>query len=98
MQAHPIAIRESTAADRPELERLASLDSGHLPHGPLLVAEIHGKIEAAVPLGDGRPLADPFHPTAELVDLLETRAAQLRHDRSRVQRRLALVPRLPWAA
>jgi len=33
---------------------------------------------AALPLGSGRPIADPFEPTAEIVALLELRAEQLR--------------------
>jgi hypothetical protein len=32
---------------------------------------------AALPLGSGRPVADPFHRTAELVALLELRRAQM---------------------
>jgi hypothetical protein len=32
---------------------------------------------AALPLGSGRPIADPFEPTAEAVALLQLRAAQL---------------------
>jgi hypothetical protein len=35
---------------------------------------------AALPLGSGRVIADPFEPTAEVVALLELRAAQLRDD------------------
>ncbi len=32
---------------------------------------------AALPLGAGRPIADPFEPTAELVALLELRRGQI---------------------
>jgi hypothetical protein len=32
---------------------------------------------AALPLGAGRPIADPFEPTAELVALLELRRNQI---------------------
>jgi hypothetical protein len=32
---------------------------------------------AALPLGSGRPIADPFEPTAELVALLELRRSQI---------------------
>jgi hypothetical protein len=32
---------------------------------------------AALPLGAGRPIADPFEPTAELVALLELRRSQI---------------------
>ena len=32
---------------------------------------------AALPLGSGRAIADPFEPTAEIVALLELRRAQI---------------------
>jgi hypothetical protein len=32
---------------------------------------------AALPLGSGRPIADPFEPTAELVAMLELRRSQI---------------------
>jgi hypothetical protein len=41
------------------------------------VAEVDGNIHAAISLSDGRAIADPFRHTAELVDLLKMRAAQL---------------------
>jgi hypothetical protein len=48
-----------------------------VPPGPLLLAEIDGEPWAAIALDGGRPIADPFRPTAALVDLLRRRAAQL---------------------
>ena len=41
------------------------------------MAEVDGRVLAALPLRDGRALADPFRRTADLVALLELRAAQL---------------------
>lgn len=46
----------------------------------MLLAEVGAELWAAVPLGRGPALADPFSPTAEMVELLGARAAQLRAD------------------
>src|SRR4051794_16558067 len=73
-----ITVRNSSASDLSELARLAALDSGSPPRGPALVAEADSRMLAALPLGSGRPIADPFEPTAEVVALLQLRAEQLR--------------------
>ncbi len=72
-----VTVRRSTSADHAALGRLAELDSGRPPRGPALVAEVDSRMLAALPLGGGRPIADPFKPTAELVDLLELRRSQI---------------------
>jgi hypothetical protein len=72
-----ITVRRSAAGDWSELERLAALDSARPPTGPALVAEADSRMIAALPLGSGRPIADPFEPTAAIVALLELRAAQM---------------------
>jgi hypothetical protein len=72
-----ITVRRSVAADRSELERLAALDGARPPTGAALVAEADSRMIAALPLGSGRPIADPFEPTAAVVALLELRAAQM---------------------
>jgi hypothetical protein len=72
-----VTIRRSRAADRRALERLAQLDSRRLAAGELLVAEVDGELRAALPLGGGAPIADPFRPTAPLVSLLMLRARQV---------------------
>jgi hypothetical protein len=72
-----ITVRPAVAGDRAELERLAALDSARPPRGPALVAEADSRMLAALPLGSGRPIADPFEPTAEVVALLRLRAEQL---------------------
>ena len=72
-----ITVRHSVSADQSELERLAALDSASPPRGPALVAEADSRMLAALPLGSGRPIADPFEPTAEIVALLELRSEQL---------------------
>jgi len=72
-----ITVRHAVSSDRGELERLAALDSGTPPRGPALVAEADSRMLAALPLGSGRAIADPFEPTAAVVALLELRAEQL---------------------
>lgn len=72
-----ITVRRAVAGDRIELERLAALDSATPPRGPALVAEADSRMLAVLPLGAGRPIADPFEPTAAVVALLELRAEQL---------------------
>jgi hypothetical protein len=78
-----ITVRRAVAGDRGELERLAGLDSASPPRGPALVAEADSRMLAALPLGSGRPIADPFEPTASIVALLQLRAEQLEVGESR---------------
>jgi hypothetical protein len=73
-----LVIRQSSADDNGRLHRLAVLDSAPEPRGPMLVAERDGILVAALPLGGGRAIADPFEPTAGVVGLLELRRTQLR--------------------
>ncbi len=82
-----ITVRYAVAADLSQLNRLAELDSATPPRGPALVAEADSRMLAALPLGSGRPIADPFEPTAEIVALLELRAEQL-NDGARERRGL----------
>jgi hypothetical protein len=77
-----IIVRRASVGDDRQLARLAALDSSTPISGSALVAESDARIIAALPLGSGRPIADPFEPTAELVALLELRAMQLRNGRS----------------
>jgi hypothetical protein len=72
-----VTVRRSTSADRGAMARLAALDSASPPRGPALVAEADSRMLAALPLGSGRPIADPFEPTSELVALLELRRLQI---------------------
>lgn len=78
----PITIRPSRPADEPALVALAALDSSRLAAGPLLVAEEDGELRAAIAVESGRPIADPFKRTVELIALLELRAEQLRRRRA----------------
>jgi hypothetical protein len=90
--APAVTIRFASAEDGPALDRLASLDSAQSPAGPTLIAEQHGELVAALAIDGGRPLADPFRRTAEVVRLLELRASQMKTVRRTWRRRL--LPRL----
>jgi len=72
-----VTVRRSTSGDAAALARLAALDSASPPRGPALVAEADARMLAALPIGSGRPIADPFEPTAELLALLELRRSQM---------------------
>jgi hypothetical protein len=72
-----VTLRFAFPDDAPEIATLAALDSAEPPGGPLLLAEVAGELRAALSLTDGDAIADPFHPTAELVELLCARARQL---------------------
>jgi hypothetical protein len=93
LDAAAVTVRFATPQDAEALRRLAVLDSRSVPTGTALVAEADGELLAALPLGEGSALADPFRPTAELLHLLELRAAQLRRN-GRGRRRLTRLRRL----
>jgi hypothetical protein len=73
-----VTIRRATEDDRQVLERLAALDSARLPSGDILIAEVGYEQQAAIEVATGATIADPFRPTAHLIELLELRAAGLR--------------------
>lgn len=72
-----VTVRLARESDVRSLLRLAALDSATLPTGPTLVAEMDNELVAAVPVGGGVAIADPFHRTALLIQMLELRARQL---------------------
>jgi hypothetical protein len=79
-----IEIRPAHPQDERALTRLAQLDSTRVPPAPLLLAFEGGKLRAAMSLAAGTAIADPFAPTARLVDLLRTQSApRERHPRRR---------------
>ena len=80
MEEHPesgIVLRLAMAADADRVETLAQLDSARVPGGEVLLAEVDGRLQAALSLADGGAVADPFRRTAGLVALLRMRADQL---------------------
>ena len=68
-----LVLRRAMAQDSAVLVRLAQLDGAPRPSDAMLVAELDDQIVAAVPFDGGRAIADPFLPTAELVELLRAR-------------------------
>jgi hypothetical protein len=70
-------FRLSSPGDERALARLAMLDSSTPPAEPVLLARVDGQLLAALALSDGSIVADPFHATADLIDLLRARARQL---------------------
>lgn len=78
----PITIRLTRPTDADELGRLAQRDSRFVPEGELLVAIAEGEIRAAISLGSGEVIADPFHHTAELVRMLGLRRKQMVRSRT----------------
>ena len=73
-----IVIRHSTEADRDSIVRLAQLDEKDVPSGDSLLAYVGDELRAALPLGGCPALADPFHLTRDIVELLRLRAQQER--------------------
>jgi hypothetical protein len=85
----PLVLRPATSVDSADLERLAALDSARPLEGDVLLAYAGGAVRAALSLDSGRVVADPFWPSAELVDLL--RAAAGERPRRLMRRRTARV-------
>ncbi len=74
----PITIRHSTDRDHPRVRELAQLDGRPAPAGDMLLAEVDGRLWAAVGIEDGAAVADPFEPAGEVEWLLQLRAEQER--------------------
>jgi hypothetical protein len=90
-----LTIRRASGADEIALHELAQLDSSRAPHGDVLVAEVCSELWAAVEVESGAAVADPFRPSADLVELLRFRAEGVRGDQRVERRRLGgLLPRL----
>src|SRR3954453_21226360 len=65
-----IVIRSANPADEQAIAVLGVLDGGHsMPSGHVLVAEVAGRIRAAVG-SNGVSISDPFWPSADLVSML----------------------------
>lgn len=100
MTASPatITIRPAYADDEQGLRRLAVLDSApRVPPAPVIIAEVDDELRAALSLRDGSVIADPFHPTVELVALLRTHARASEPARSRTRHLLGRRYRLRYA-
>jgi hypothetical protein len=75
---HSILIRPAGIDDVDALARLAALDSQRALEGSVIVAEAEGVLLAAVDTDSGKAVADPFRPTAGVVDLLNAHAGRRR--------------------
>ena len=84
-----IVIRRATDADICALADLAILDSREPLTGPALIAEVDGVVRAALDTADGSVAADPFAPTAELVELLRVHARASRATHGSLRGRIA---------
>ncbi len=82
-----LSLRHATAADSGAVAYLSELDEAERLTGSVLLAFAGDRPVAAMSLDDGRTVADPFTPTANVVDLLRVRARQ---ERSVAPRRLGL--------
>ena len=91
----PITIRRAYPDDAHALRLLAALDSSEVPAEPVLVAEVDGELRAAVSISDLEAIADPFFPTADIVELMRGHIAgsvQRPRRRRRLRGAPALVP------
>ena len=70
----PVLVRPARPVDADALAVLASLDSARPLTGEVLLAVAGGEVAAAMSLDTGAVVADPFVPSAHLVDLLRTAA------------------------
>ena len=77
-----VAVRLAGPEDEAAIGRVAALDSSEAAGGPHLVAEADGDVIAALAIGSGQAVADPFRWTADVVELMTVRAAQMRSTRA----------------
>jgi len=86
-----LTLRICCERDADALRILAERDSARVPAGRLLAAQVGGELVAAISLESRAVIADPFRPTADAVELLRRRAAQIRRAEGRG---IPLLPRL----
>jgi hypothetical protein len=86
----PVLVRPARAIDSDDLRHLAALDSARPLTGDVLLAVSGGDVAAAMSLDTGAVIADPFQPTAHLVELLRTAARPAPRARPRAARLAAL--------
>ena len=82
----PVLVRPARSVDSDALTVLAALDSAAPLTGEVLLAVAGGEVAAAMSLDTGAVVANPFEPTAHLVDLLRTAAHPEPSRRSRSPR------------
>ena len=75
-----VSVRLAGPNDWTAIHRLEQLEGRRLPPEPALVAEAEGRVLAVRSIRKRQIVADPFSPTAELVELLDLRSVQLRDE------------------
>jgi hypothetical protein len=85
-----VIVRLAGPNDWAAIHRLEQLEGRQLPAGPALLAEAGGSVLAARSLSRRELVADPWRPTAELVELLDLRSLHLRGELERRHRLRAL--------
>jgi hypothetical protein len=88
-----VTIRLAAADDGRELDLLARTHGAGMPAGPSLIAELGGRLVAAMSLLDRVVIADPAERPTDAVELLRLRAAQLLGDSRRRRVSLRRLPR-----
>jgi hypothetical protein len=73
-----VTIRIAGDEDAAALTRIAERDTRPLPDAPVLLAICDGTLMAGISLVDGAVVADPFHRTAAIVELLRCHAVNRR--------------------
>jgi hypothetical protein len=70
-------MRPATSRDVTAVARLVELEEARPLSGEVLLAEVDGRVIAALSVREDRAVADIFQPTAEIVAMLRTRREQL---------------------
>ncbi len=84
-----MTIRRAHTSDALALGRLAQLDGALYDGSPALLAEVDGRLVAALPLDGSRPFADPFERTVSALAMLTLRRDQLDRSQEVSQPRLS---------
>ena len=72
-----VTIRPLSADDLAAVERVAERDSTRVPGGPLLGADMDGRLVAAISTTTGKVVADPFVHTAGVVEALRAQVGDV---------------------
>jgi hypothetical protein len=77
MHQDSLTLRIATAEDAEALARLVELEEARPLRGEVILAELDGRVMAALSVHDDRAVADIFRPTAEIVAMLRARRGAL---------------------
>ena len=78
MEFERITLRRARDSDARALATLAELESQRLPDDEFLIGEVSGEPWVALGIGSGILVADPYHPTVELAELMRMRVESMR--------------------